>query len=181
MFVYLREEPIQLDVREVDAEGLVPEDAELVAVAFFVDGNEQPSFRSLLPPETVATLEQATQAPVRLGLMAEEPEGADAELHAMVGLAIPVVGPAEEGQGAPAAEPWSAADPDAWKGEAEPEDRSAAGTPRLALLTFAPLVRLSRKFPFDLGEELADLLESALAGSTRPALEARVDRMLGDI
>ena len=60
-------------------------------------------------------------------------------------------------------------------GEAE------AAVPRTALLAFAPLVRLKRKFPHDFGEELADLLETALAGVTRPALEARVDRMLGDL
>lgn len=75
------------------------------------------------------------------------------------------------------AEPWSA-DPDAWKGdvgEAEEEGE------RTVLLAFAPLVRLRRKFPEDFGEELADLLESALAGDTRPNLEARVDDMLGGL
>lgn len=179
MFVYLREEPVRLEVRDIDADGLVPEDSELVAVAFFVDGNEQPSFRSLLPPETIATLEQATQAPVRLGLMAEESDSGNAELHAMVGMAIPVIGNVDEPDNAPAAEPWKTTDPDAWRGDTEGE--GADKMPRLVLLTFAPLVRLSRKFPFDMGEELADLLESALAGSTRPALEARVDRMLGDL
>ena len=30
-------------------------------------------------------------------------------------------------------------------------------------------------------EELADLLESALSGATKPSLEARVDRMLGGL
>ncbi len=54
-----------------------------------------------------------------------------------------------------------------------------AGIAGVAPLAFAPLVRLRRKFPDDFGEELADLLESALAGETRPSLEARVDEMLG--
>ena len=49
------------------------------------------------------------------------------------------------------------------------------------MLAFAPLVRLARRYPDDFGEELADLLESALAGATRPSLEARVDRMLGGL
>jgi hypothetical protein len=178
MFVYLREDPVRMEVRNVDADGLIPADSELVAVAFYVNGNELPSFRSLLPSETITSLKQAAAALVRLGLMAEEPENSAAELHAMVGMAIPVIGSAGEA-GEERSEPWRAQDPDVWKGDEEEE--AGGGMPHLALLTFAPLVRLTRKFPFDLGEELADLLESALAGSTRPALEARVDRMLGDL
>lgn len=181
MHVYLRDEPVALEMRQIDAEGMVPDGSELIAVAFYADGNEQPSFRSLLPPETVAVLEEATHAPVQLGLLAEEPESEEVEIHAMVGLSVPVSGaiPEEmEMEDAPEGEPWKTGNPDAWKGEdAADEDE----VPRTALLTFAPLMRLRRKFPDDFGEELADLLESALVGATRPNLEARVDRMLDDL
>lgn len=187
MHVYLREEPVELEIREVDPEGLVPEESELIPVAFYVSGNERPSFRAILPPETVAVLEEATLAPVQLGLLAEEPESPEAEVHAMVGLTL-TVPPDEEleeeqGQGGPAegAEPWRS-DPDAWKSGAAPgEEEDGEEGERTMLLTFAPLVRLKRKFPESFGDELADLLESALAGSTRPSLEARIDDILGDL
>jgi hypothetical protein len=186
MHVYLREEPVHLEMREVDAEGLVPDGSELVAVAFYANGNEQPSFRALLPPETLTTLAQAVGEPVQLGLLAEEPEDAGAEIRAMVGISVPVQsmdGSMTEMQQPPddEAEPWRA-DPDAWRGDAadDEDDVGPDGLPRTALLAFAPLVRLSRKFPEDFGDELVDLLETALAGVTKPSLQARVDRMLGD-
>ncbi len=179
MHVYLKEEPVELEIREVDPEGLVTEDSDLIPVAFYVAGNERPSFRALLPPQTVAVLEEATLAPVRLGLLAEEPQDSG-EIRAMVGLSITMQGgpegAEEEDEEGPSAEPWGS-DPDAWRGESE-EDAPEGGE-RAVLLAFAPLVRLRRKFPDDFGEELADLLESALAGETRPSLEARVDEMLG--
>ncbi len=184
MHVYLRDDPVALEIREVDHEGLLPEEAELIPVAFFADGNDRPSFRALLPPETLTILEEALQAPVQLGLLAEEPEEAGAEIHAMVGLSIPVeqlpegVAPTEEDEegGEESLEPWqSGGGAEAWRGDdAEPED-----APKTVMLAFAPLVRLTRRFPDDFGEELADLLESALSGATKPSLEARVDRMLG--
>ncbi|HEY0150912.1 MAG TPA: hypothetical protein VGB92_02875 [Longimicrobium sp.] len=183
MHVYLRDEPVELELREVDHEGLLPEEAELIPVAFYADGNDRPSFRALLPPETLAILEEALQTPVQLGLLAEEPEEATAEIHAMVGLSIPVdqlpegiSTDGEEEEHEHELEPWqSAPAADAWRGEgAEPEE-----APRTVMLAFAPLVRLARRFPDDFGEELADLLESALSGATKPSLEARVDRMLG--
>jgi hypothetical protein len=180
MHVYLRQEPVELEMREVDAEGMVPEEAELVAVAFFVDGNERPSFRALLPPETVAVLAEATLMPVQLGLLAEEPQEPGAETHAMVGLSVPISGPLTEEAEEPAAEPWKAGDADAWKADAWKEEEEE-DVPRTALLAFAPLVRLKRRFPDSFGEELADLLESALSGDTKPNLEARVDRMLDDL
>jgi hypothetical protein len=178
MHVYLREEPVELEIREVDPEGLVTEESELIPVAFYVMGNERPSFRALLPPETLAVLEEATLEPVRLGLLAEEPESVHEEVHAMVGITLTMEGEGgedaeEEEAEAPSAEPWSS-HPDAWKGEAEAEEPGE----RTVLLAFAPLVRLKRRHPGDFAEELADLLESALSGSTKPALEARVDQML---
>lgn len=187
MHVYLRDEPVDLLMQEVDAGGLVPDGSELVPVAFSVRGNESPSFRALLPPETVTVLREALVEPVTLGVLAEEPEDPDAEIRAMVGLAVPVGDAdgveeqAEEGT----SEPWRASvgDAEAWRGEQgwEGGKEEETGVPRTALLAFAPLIRLQRKFPLDFGEELADLLEAALAGVTRPALEARVDRMLGDL
>jgi hypothetical protein len=189
MHVYLRDEPVRLDMREVDAEGMAPEGSELVPVAFFVRGNEHPSFRALLPPDTLEVLEEALVEPVTLGVLAEEPEDPSGEVHAMVGLAIPVdaqelEGGELEGAGSaePPAEPWreSVGDPDAWRGSDDFEEESAAPTPT-ALLAFAPLIRLQRKFPADFADELADLLESALSGATRSAIQARVDRMLGDL
>ncbi|HEX5520588.1 MAG TPA: hypothetical protein VFX29_02790 [Longimicrobiaceae bacterium] len=183
MFVYLREEPVTLEMREVDPEGLVPPESGLVAVAFYANGNEQPSFRSLLPPETVLLLTEATQAPVQLGLLAEEPEEAGQEIRGMVGISVPVQGPfpEEEMEEGDAAEPWRS-DPEAWRGAGlEQYETGGEQRERAALLAFAPLVRLHRKHPDDFGEELADLLETALAGETKPALEARVDRLLGDL
>ncbi|HEV2130546.1 MAG TPA: hypothetical protein VGR27_05565 [Longimicrobiaceae bacterium] len=181
MHVYIREQPVELEMREVDPEGLVPEGSELVAVAFFADSNEQPSFRALLPPETMAVIEEAIEGPVQLGLLAEEPEDPQEEIRAMVGISVPVSGSApmemvEEGEGA---EPWSSSDPDAWKAEEEDEEETAV--PRMALLAFAPLVRLRRRFPESFAEELADLLDTALSGATRPSLQARVDQMLDDL
>jgi hypothetical protein len=184
MHVYLRDEPVALHMREVEADGLVPGGSDLIPVAFFVDANETASFRALLPPETVGVLTEALQLPVQLGVLAEEPEDPRKEIHAMVGLAVPV-GDLEgeaEGEEAGEGEPWRASmgDPEAWRGE----DDDAPGEtemPRTALLAFAPLVRLHRKFPDDFAEELADLLEVALSGATRPAIEARIDRMLEDL
>jgi hypothetical protein len=178
MHVYLRDEPIRLEMRMVDPEGLAPEGSDLVAVAFHVSGRDVPSFRALLPPETLAVLVEALREPVRLGLLAEEPQGEQEEIQAMVGVAVPVSeleGEIEEAdeEGASAAdEPWRASIP-AWEEEEE--------EPRTALLAFAPLIRIQRRFPSDFAEELADLLETALAGQTKSVLEARVDRMLGDL
>jgi hypothetical protein len=183
MHVYLREEPVEMEMREIDPEGMVPEGADLVAVAFFVNGNEQPSFRALLPAETIEVLSEATQTPVQLGLLAEEPAETGAEVHAMVGISVAVRGPLpEELEAEPGSdEPWKSASADAWKGEAWKERDDIDDAPRAALLAFAPLVRLKRKFPDSFGDELADLLEAALAGATKPNLEARVDRMLEDL
>jgi hypothetical protein len=185
MHVYIRDEPVELAIREVDHEGLLPEEAELIPVAFYADGNERPSFRALLPPETLAILEEALQLPVQLGLLAEEPDESGAEIHAMVGLSIPVdqlpegistEGEEEAGGDDEQLEPWqSSPASDAWRGD----DSESEDGPRTVMLAFAPLVRLTRRFPDDFGEELADLLESALSGATKPSLEARVDRMLG--
>ena len=61
MHVYLRDEPVRLRMQEVDAEGLVPGDAGLVPMAFFAEDNENPSFRALLPPHTVAVLRRGDQ------------------------------------------------------------------------------------------------------------------------
>lgn len=180
MHVFLRAEPVVLRMEEVDPEGLVPEGSELVPMAFYTDANEAPSFRALLPPDTLDVLRDALDEPVTLGVLAEEPQD-DTEIQAMVGLAVPInEGMIEEGglEDEPD-EPWktSSGNVDAWKGD----DAKGDEVPRTALLAFAPLVRLERRFPEDFGEELADLLESALAGSTRPALQARVDQMLKDL
>jgi hypothetical protein len=182
MHVYLREEPIELRMREVDSEGLVPEDSDLTAIAFYVLGNEAPSFRALLPGDTVEVLREALLGPVTLGVLAEEPDTPDTEIQAMVGLAVPVSdldGAEPETEEEPD-EPWKASvgNPEGWRGEEAAEEGEM---PRTALLAFAPLVRLRRKFPLDFGDELADLLETALSGVTRPALAAWVDRMLGDL
>ncbi|HET7275312.1 MAG TPA: hypothetical protein VFI91_09010 [Longimicrobiaceae bacterium] len=179
MYVYLRSETVELEMREIGGEGLVSEDSDLVPVAFFVNGNETPSFRALLPPDTLGVLSEVTLEPVTLGVLAEEPEDPAAEVHAMVGLTVPVGDRDEAPAAEPEMEPWrvSAGDPEAWRGDRHDDE----DVPRTALLAFAPLVRLERKLPDDFAAELADLLESALAGSTRPALEARVDRMLGDL
>ncbi len=180
MYVYLRSETVEMEMREISGEGLVAEGSELVPVAFYVNGNERPSFRALLPPETLEVLSEMTLEPVTLGVLAEEPEDPDAEIEAMVGLAVPVSESEQAETPEAEVEPWkeSAPDPDAWRGEDSEEEEVV---PRTALLAFAPLIRLERKVPGDFAAELADLLESALAGSTRPALEARVDRMLGDL
>jgi hypothetical protein len=183
MHVYLRDEPIRLEMRTVDPEGLAPQGSDLVAVAFHVTGRDTPSFRALLPSETLAVLAEALREPVRLGLLAEEPEEG-AEIQAMVGVAVPVgslEGGAEDEdafededeQPSAAAEPWRESVP-TWEEEEEEEARTA-------LLAFAPLIRLHRRFPDDFGEELADLLETALAGQTKSVLEARIDRLLGDL
>lgn len=183
MHVYLRDEQVRLRMEPVDAQGLLPTDSDLVPMAFYAGENEHPSFRALLPPDTVVILREALDEVVTLGVLAEEPEDQAAEIHAMVGLAVPVA----EQEGVEGeekeAEPWraSAGSSDAWRGDSDGGGYEEAGTPRTALLAFAPLIRIRRRFPEDFAEELADLLETALAGETRPALEARVDRMLEDL
>jgi hypothetical protein len=192
MHVYLRDEPVELAMQQVDAEGLAPDGTELVPIAFYVRGKEHPSFRALLPPDTIDVLREALDQPVTLGVLAEEPEDATAEIRAMVGLAVPVADVEDDEDeeleemaiGEQPDEPWRASvgDPEAWRGQGgvdvPGEDPDA---PRTALLAFAPLVRVRRKFPHDFAEELADLLETALSGVTRPALQARVDRLLDDL
>lgn len=186
MHVYLRDEPVRLRMLQVDADGLHTGDADLVPIAFYAEANERPSFRAMLPPQTVALLGEALRGPVQLGLLAEEPEDPAAEVQAMVGVSIPAdelpeaMRPEDEEAGSgEELEPWqSAPSSEAWRGD----DAAEAGDGeegRTVMLAFAPLVRLARRHPEDFGEELADLLESALSGATKPALEARVDRMLG--
>ena len=182
MHVYIREEPVELEMREVDAEGLVPSDAELVPMAFFVDGNQRPSFRAMLPADTLNLLRQTLREPVHLGLLAEEPDEPAAEVKAMVGISIPVhslpdgMVPEEMEEEEEDHEPWkSSADYDAWRSDDAPGD----GDERTVLLAFAPLVRVTRRKPDDFAEELVDLLESAITGATLPSLEARVNKMLG--
>lgn len=192
MHVYMRDQFVDLAMKEVEAEGLIATDSGLIPMAFYADGNERPSFRAFLPADTVTMLQQVLNGPVQLGLMADEPEDPAAEIQAMVGLMIPVdrlpegmsPGEAESTGGGgdePDLEPWQqsgAWQADAWKeGDADEDDDEEGG--RTILLAFAPLVRIARKHPGDFAEELADLLESALAGATKPSLEARVDRMLG--
>jgi hypothetical protein len=187
MHVYIRENPVALEMRQTDPEGLVNGDEGLVPVAFFVEGNERPSFRALLPPETLMVLEEALLEPVQIGLLADEPETPEAEIQAMVGLTLPVEGlpdgTEQEEDEDDEREPWATGDSEAWRGggAADDDGEDSEGGQRTVFLAFAPLVRLARKFPVDFGEELADLLESALAGDTRPSLEARVDRMLGGL
>lgn len=191
MHVYLREEPVELAMQEVDAEGLAPDGAELVPIAFYVRGKEHPSFRALLPPETIDVLREALDQPVTLGVLAEEPEEEGAEIRAMVGLTVPVDEMDDDeddelegtGLGDEPDEPWRASvgDPDAWRGQDVHMSGDDPSVPRTALLAFAPLVRVERKFPHDFAEELADLLETALSGVTRPVLQARVDRLLDDL
>ena len=184
MHVYLKEEQVRLRMEPVDAQGLVPDGADLVPMAFFAGANSNPSFRALLPPDTIDVLRNALHDPVTLGVLAEEPDDESSEIHAMVGLAVPISKEEiDEGQeGSNDAEPWRASvgDSEAWRGEDDLPFEDVE-VPRTALLAFAPLVRISRRYPEDFGEELADLLESALTGITRPALEARVDRMLEDL
>ena len=182
MHVYIREEPVELVMREVDAEGLVSTDGELVPMAFFVDGNQRPSFRALLPSETLNLLRQTLHAPVQLGLLAEEPEDPNAEIKAMVGISIPVhslpdgMVPEEMEEEDDDSEPWkTSANYEGWRGDSFDDD----GDDRTVLLAFAPLIRISRRRPDDFGEELVDLLESAISGATLPSLEARVNKMLG--
>lgn len=184
MHVYLRDEQVRLRMERVDAEGLVPDDSELIPVAFFVEENIRPSFRAFLPEETLTALDEMLSEPVTLGVLAEEPEDESGEIRAMVGLAVPIdrerlaeqflTDEDEE------AEPWrdGAGSDEAWRGDSAADEPDHPAT---ALLAFAPLVRLRRNFPDDFGEELADLLESALAGSTRPANEARIDRLLDEL
>jgi hypothetical protein len=183
MHVYIREEPVELEMREVDAEGLVPSDAELVPMAFFVDGNQRPSFRAMLPADTLNLLRQTLREPVHLGLLAEEPDEPAAEVKAMVGISIPVnslpdgMVPEEMEEDEEDNEPWKAsADYDAWRGDGDTDDGDGE---RTVLLAFAPLVRVTRRKPDDFAEELVDLLESAITGATLPSLEARVNKMLG--
>jgi hypothetical protein len=183
MHVYLKEELVHLRMEEVEGQGLVPEGTDLVPMAFYAAGNRSPSFRALLPPDTIDVLRNALHEPVTLGVLAEEPEDLTSEIHAMVGLAVPIANadlPDTEDDGDE--EPWRASigDSEAWRGE-EDAGLDEEEVPRTALLAFAPLVRIRRRYPHDFGEELADLLESALTGLTRPALEARVDRMLEDL
>jgi len=183
MHVYIREEPVELVMREVDGEGLGPTEAELVPMAFFVDGNNRPSFRALLPSDTLKLLRQTLREPVQLGLLAEEPEDPEAEIKAMVGISIPVHSlpdgmVPEEMEEEDDDEPWrSSANYDSWRGDGD--DRDDEDGDRTVLLAFAPLVRISRRKPDDFGEELVDLLESAISGATLPSLEARVNKMLG--
>jgi len=184
MHVYIREEPVELEMREVDAEGLVPSDATLVPMAFFVDGNQRPSFRAMLPADTLNLLRQTLREPVHLGLLAEEPDEPAAEVKAMVGISIPVhslpdgMVPEEVDDEEDDSEPWkSSADYDAWRGDSD-ADAGDDGE-RTVLLAFAPLVRVTRRKPDDFAEELVDLLESAITGATLPSLEARVNKMLG--
>jgi hypothetical protein len=182
MHVYLRDEPVELEMREVEPEGLLSDDSSLIPVAFYADGNENPSFRAFLPPETIVILHQVIRGPVKLGLMAEEPEDASQEIQAMVGLTIPIEalppGMAAEAEEAEHdEEPWkTGAGGESWRGDDADDDDER---PRTVMLAFAPLVRIKRRHPADFAEELADLLESALSGATKPSLEARVERMLG--
>ena len=182
MHVYLRDEPVDLEMREVEPEGLLTDDSALIPVAFYADGNENPSFRAFLPPETIVILHQVIRGPVRLGLMAEEPDEPDKEIQAMVGVTIPVealppgmVAEAEEPE--QELEPWqTGGTPESWKGDDSEEDDDS---PRTVMLALAQLVRIKRRHPDDFAEELSDMLESAIAGATKPSLEARVERMLG--
>ncbi|HKP74352.1 MAG TPA: hypothetical protein VJT67_02360 [Longimicrobiaceae bacterium] len=180
MHVYIREEPVDLRMREVDAEGLVPPSGDLVPMAFFVDGNQRPSFRAMLPADTLNLLRQTLREPVHLGLLAEEPEEPHAEVKAMVGISIPVHSlpdgmVPEEMDEEEDPEPWKAsANYDSWRGE----DGGYDADERTVLLAFAPLVRVTRR-KHDFAEELVDLLESAIHGATVPSLEARVNKMLG--
>ena len=182
--VYIRPEPVELEMREVDAEGLVPHDNELVPMAFFVDGNQRPSFRAMLPADTLNLLRETLREPVHLGLLAEEPDEPAAEVKAMVGISIPVqslpdgmVPEDMDEEEEDDLEPWkSSANYDSWRGDSDPGD---GDTERTVLLAFAPLVRVTRRKPDDFAEELVDLLESAITGATLPSLEARVNKMLG--
>ena len=183
MHVYIREEPVELEMREVDAEGLVPPDTELVPMAFYVGGNQRPSFRAMLPSDTLNLLRQTLREPVQLGLLAEEPDDPAGEVKAMVGISIPVhslpdgMVPEEMEEEEDDTEPWRAsANYDGWR---EGSEWNEGDSERTVLLAFAPLVRVIRRMPDDFGGELVDLLESAIAGATKPSLEARVDRMLG--
>lgn len=183
MHVYIREEPVELRMHEVDAEGLVPTGEALVPMAFFVDGNQRPSFRAMLPTDTLNLLRQTLREPVHLGLLAEEPDQPGAEVKAMVGISIPVhslpdgMVPEEMEEEEDDHEPWKAsADYESWRGDSAGAD---ADGERTVLLAFAPLVRVTRRKPNDFAEELVDLLESAITGATLPSLEARVNKMLG--
>ncbi|MDR0787084.1 MAG: hypothetical protein LBG44_04365 [Gemmatimonadota bacterium] len=183
MHVYLKEDEVRLRMEQVDGEGLVPDDSDLLPMAFFAEENLRPSFRAFLSRETVNALQEMLNIPVLLGVLAEEPEQESDEVHAMVGLAVPVdrqqLAEQLNGEEEEDTEPWrdGSGSDDAWRGDDEPGDPES-DPPATALFTFAPLVRLKRVHPENFAEELADLLESALAGSTRPANEARVDRFL---
>jgi hypothetical protein len=176
MHVYLRDEPIRLQMRRVDTEGLGDEGESLTPIGFWVVGNDRPSFRAMVPSDTLAVLTTALAEPVRLGLLAEEPEDEEEEVHGMVGVTLPAEAVQHEDGGAEdPTEPWKA-DPEAWKG-GDDEEHSQ----RTVLLAFAPLVRLRRRFPADFSAEIADLLERAIEGDTRPSLQARVEQQLGDL
>jgi hypothetical protein len=182
MHVYLRDQRVRLRMVQVDGQGLVPDGSDLIPMAFYAAGNQNPSFRALLPPDTIGVLRDALDEPVTLGVLAEEPDDSTVEIRAMVGLAVPIdKADLSETDGEEDNEPWraSVSDPEAWRGDSN-SGYDEAPT-RTALLAFAPLVRIRRRFPHNFGEELADLLESALSGGTRPAIEARVDRLLEDL
>jgi hypothetical protein len=169
-------------MEQVDGQGLVPDDSDLIPMAFYAPGNQNPSFRALLPPDTIGVLRDALDEPVTLGVLAEEPEDASVEIRAMVGLAVPIdKADLTQGEDEENDEPWraSVSNPEAWRGEGRSAYDEAPN--RTALLAFAPLVRIRRRFPHNFGEELADLLESALSGGTKPAIEARIDRLLEDL
>lgn len=177
MHLYLRDDTIRLQMRRVDPEGLGDQVESLTPIGFWVSGNERPSFRAMVPADTLAVLTTAFAEPVRLGLLAEEPEDDGEEVSGMVGVTLPADTVMSEGTVAEgSAEPWSG-DADAWMENDDAENPSQ----RTVLLAFAPLVRLRRRFPADFAAEIADLLERALKGDTRPALEARVERQLGDL
>src|SRR5690606_8264291 len=136
MHVYLKEEQVLLRMEEVDGQGLVPDGAELVPMAFFASGNRNPSFRALLPPDTLDVLRNALHEPVTLGVLAEEPEDESEEIRAMVGLAVPIARSELEVEDEETeAEPWRASigDSEAWRGE-DSYEPSESEVPRTALL-----------------------------------------------
>ncbi|HUE96191.1 MAG TPA: hypothetical protein VMN39_06005, partial [Longimicrobiaceae bacterium] len=86
MHVYLRDQQVTLRMETVDPQGLVPGDSDLIPMAFYAEENSLPSFRALLPPETVEVLREVLGGPVTLGLLADEPQETGEEIRAMVGL-----------------------------------------------------------------------------------------------
>src|SRR5688500_7068613 len=151
MHVYLREDPVDLEMREVEPEGLAAPESGLIPIAFYADGNPNPSFRAFLPPETLGILQQVIRGPVRLGLVAEAQEKEGEEIQAMVGLTIPVdrlpKGMISQEELDEDKEAWQGeGNSDAWRGEDwTPDDDD--DQPRTILLAFAPLVRLQRRHP----------------------------------